>query len=208
MVNGLDVGSLLFREILRMYEYPGAPFTGELVRDLVLFFFIPTVFIIMVIFFATAIVMGPAWRGMRLLFGIAAYLFIIVSGYYPIFAYIAGPYFFFLIIVVGLLFFLLRHFRRPSLREGGAAAPPPPGGAASMPAAAMRAEEMSWREIRERLKDTTDALRRAQGRLVEARKYSTPEAQFWAQEVARLEREKAELEKELSLARRLLQRAA
>ncbi|MEM7815236.1 MAG: hypothetical protein QXF55_02765 [Candidatus Aenigmatarchaeota archaeon] len=205
MVNGLDVGSLLFREILRMYEYPGAPFTGELVRDLVLFFFVPTVFIIMVIFFATSIVMGPAWRGMRLLFGIAAYLFIIVSGYYPIFAYIAGPYFFFLIIVLGLLFFLLRHFRRPTLREGGGGgAAPAPGAPVGMPAEALRATQASWFELKRRLKEVEDDLARAKERLAQAHAAKTdPEAAFWAQEVARLEREKRELEKHMRILPRL-----
>jgi len=148
----LDIGSLLFREILRMYEYPGAPFTGDIIRDLVTYFLVPTVFLIAVIYFSTGIIFGPAWRGFRLLFGLAAYLFVIVSGYYSIFAYIAGPYFFILIIVVGIVYFFGRHFRRPSLREGGGA--PAPGG--PMPTLAPPPNIL---QIRKRLKEIKEELK-------------------------------------------------
>lgn len=190
MVNAIDVGSLLFREILRMYEYPGAPFTGDIIRDLVTFFFVPTVFLIAVIYFSTGIIFGPGWRGMRLLFGLAAYLFVIVSGYFSIFAYIAGPYFFFLIIVVGIVYFIGRHFRRPGLREGGAPTPP-----SAMPAEAVARSRS----------DILDELDRVKKSLADAHKQlanvprGSDEAKFWAERISRLEDRKKELEDELRI---------
>ena len=192
-MNGLDIGALLFREILHMYEYPGAPFTGNIMTDLFMFFFIPTVFLIVIIFFATGIVLGPTWRGLRLLFGIAAYAYVIVAGYFSVFAYIAGPYFFFLIIVIGLVYFLFRHFRRPTLRGGGA---PAPGG--PMPAEAVGVARRSILEIRKRLDEINKDIARTENDLNIARRAgSTHEAQLLQQHLLELRREKSTLEKEL-----------
>lgn len=115
-----DVGELLFRSILRMSQYPGSPFTGNIVNDLVMFFFIPTVFIIIVIY--TLVQRITVHPKLNLLMSVAFYLFIVFGGYYGMFALLAGPYFLFLLIIMGLLFFFLGHFglRRP---QGGAGHP-------------------------------------------------------------------------------------
>ncbi|MBI2172898.1 MAG: hypothetical protein HYT73_01660 [Candidatus Aenigmarchaeota archaeon] len=113
-----DIGQVLFVDILKMSQYPGSPFTGNIFNDLVMFFFIPTVFIILVVYMMVARVLPADYKGLRFLLGIAAYLFIIVGGYYSLFAYLAGPYFLFLILFMGLLFYFTRHFQR----TGGAPA--------------------------------------------------------------------------------------
>src|SRR3989344_4220407 len=107
-----DIGQVLFVDILKMSQYPGSPFTGNIFNDLVMFFFIPTVFIILVVYMMVARVLPVQYTGLRFLLGIAAYLFIIVGGYYSLFAYLAGPYFMFLILFMGLLFYFTRHFQR------------------------------------------------------------------------------------------------
>jgi uncharacterized membrane protein len=192
----LDIGSLLFREILRMYEYPGSPFTGDMIRDLVTYFLVPTVFLIAVIYFSTGIIFGPAWRGFRLLFGLAAYLFVIVSGYYSIFAYIAGPYFFVLIIVVGIVYFFGRHFRRPSLRDGGGGGGPPgPGG--PMPALA---QQRNLLQIRKRLeiinRDLVD--RQNELNMLTGKPGGDKAAAIVRQEISDMKRERYELERILN----------
>ena len=114
-----EIGQILFSEILKMQEYPGSPFTGNIFNDLVMFFFIPTVFIILVVYMMVARVLPVGYKGFRFLLGIAAYMFIIVGGYYSVFAYLAGPYFMFLIFVMGLLFYFTRHFQRTGGPGGG-----------------------------------------------------------------------------------------
>jgi len=113
-----DIGYWIFVEFLRMSQYPGSPFTGEIIRDLVMFFFIPTVFIILIIYMLLGRMMPvKAYPKMRLLVGVAIYLFVIFGGYYSVFAYLAGPYFIFLIFIMGILYYFMEHFRR---RSGGA----------------------------------------------------------------------------------------
>ncbi|MDI6721768.1 MAG: hypothetical protein QMD85_05220, partial [Candidatus Aenigmarchaeota archaeon] len=103
----------------KMSQYPGSPFTGNIFNDLIMFFFIPTVFIILVVYLMVARVLPPAYKGLRFLLGIAAYLFIIVGGYYSMFAYLAGPYFLFLILIMGLLFYFTQHFHRTGTPAAG-----------------------------------------------------------------------------------------
>jgi hypothetical protein len=114
-----DIGYMLFVEFLRMSQYPGAPFTGEIMRDIVMFFFIPTVFIIVVVYMLLGRVLATAHTKLRLLFGIAIYAFIIFGGYYSVFAYLAGPYFIFLIFIMGILYYFIEHFRRRQEGVGG-----------------------------------------------------------------------------------------
>lgn len=125
-----DIGSLLFVELLHMSAYPGAPFTGNIVQDLVMFFFIPTVFIIVIVYSLVGRIMGDA--KMKLLLGVAFYLFIVFSPYglYTMFAYLAGPYFLFMLIILGLVYFVLGHFgvkrkedMNPAGGKGGHAMP-------------------------------------------------------------------------------------
>ena len=106
-----DIGYILFVQILRMSQYPGAPFTGDIIRDIVLFFFIPTVFIILFTYMLLGRLFTPGQTKLRLLVGIAIYLFIWASGWYGSFAMLAGPYFIFLIVILGALYFLPSHFR-------------------------------------------------------------------------------------------------
>lgn len=106
-----DIGTILFVEILQMSQYPGSPFTGNIFQDLIMFLFVPSVFIILIIYMTVARILPSQMTKFRLLLGIAVYLFIIAGGYYPAFALLAGPYFIFLIFVLGLLYFVLEHFR-------------------------------------------------------------------------------------------------
>jgi hypothetical protein len=103
-----DIGELVFRNILQVNDYPGSPFTGVVINDLVMFFFIPTVFIIVIIY--TLVGRLTDDKKIKLLMGIAFYLFIIFGGYFRIFMLLAGPYFLFLIIILGIVFFFLGHF--------------------------------------------------------------------------------------------------
>src|SRR3989304_513863 len=115
----MDVGYILFVQLLGMTQYPGSPFTGNIYRDLIMFLVVPTIFIIMVLYIMTGRVIPD--RKMRVMLGVGAYLFIIASGYYTVFALLAGPYFIFLIFILGILGFLLGHFRRGVLTGGGGA---------------------------------------------------------------------------------------
>lgn len=117
-----DIGELLFRDILRMSQYPGAPFTGNIVNDLVMFFFIPTVFIILIIYTLAGRMTDNA--KIDLLLSVTFYLFIVFGGYFGMFALIAGPYFLFMLIFMGLFMFFLGHFGLR--RAGGARATPLP----------------------------------------------------------------------------------
>ena len=111
----LDIGTIIFVELLGMGQYyPGSPFTGQIINDLVMFLLVPTVFIILVVY--TLVGRLTDNTKIKLLLSITLYLFIIFGGYYPMFALLAGPYFIFLIIIIGLLFFFLGHF---GLRRGG-----------------------------------------------------------------------------------------
>src|SRR3989338_4996903 len=119
-----DIGYTLFVEILGMTQYPGQPFTGVIVRDLIMFLLIPSIFIILVLYMTVGRVVAVANAKVRLLVGVGAYLFIIAGGYYRAFALLAGPYFVFLIFLMGILFFFLEHFRKGgggggSKKEGG-----------------------------------------------------------------------------------------
>lgn len=130
-----DVGELIFRDIFKMADYPGAPFTGNIINDLVMFLFIPTVFIIVII---TVLVLrlGLPSEKLAVLLGIAFYMFIVFGGYYSMFALLAGPYFLFLIVIMGIFVFFLGHF---GIARGG----PMPGRAAGggMPGGAVAAAE-------------------------------------------------------------------
>jgi len=111
-----DVGSILFRDILKVYEYCAgcSPFTGNTLTDIVLYFFIPMVFLILVIYLMLARLFPTGYKGIKLLVGVAAFLFVIFSGLFRIFIYLGGPYFVFLVVVFGLGMFLYNHFRPPA----------------------------------------------------------------------------------------------
>lgn len=124
----VDIGFLIFSELLGMAEYPGMPFTGNIIKDLIMFLLIPTIFIILILYMMLGRLLHHEQKKLRALVAVGAYLFIIAGGYYRAFAYLAGPYFLFLIFIMGLLFFILEHFGGgPKGGEGAAAAPPPTG---------------------------------------------------------------------------------
>ena len=123
------IGALIFREILGMSQYPGSPFSGQIINDLVMFLFIPTVFIIVVVY--TLVGRLTDSTRIKLLLSITFYLFIIFGGYYSMFALLAGPYFLFLLIIMGIVFFFFGHF---GLRRGGGG-----GKSESMPGRALMA---------------------------------------------------------------------
>ena len=130
-----DIGSLIFRDILKMSSYPGSPFSGNIINDLVMFLFIPTVFIIVIIYTLAGRLTDNT--KIDLLLSVAFYLFIVFGGYYSIFALLAGPYFLFMLIIMGLFMFFLGHF---GLRRAGGG-----GGqrAQGMPGRAVEAAVMS-----------------------------------------------------------------
>ncbi|MBI2971381.1 MAG: hypothetical protein HYY37_03130 [Candidatus Aenigmarchaeota archaeon] len=130
-----DVGEILFRNLLRMPQYPGPPFSGDIMQDIVMFFFIPTVFIILVVYTVAGRIVDNT--KLDLLLSIALYLFIIFGGYYSVFALLAGPYFFFLVIIMGLLLFLKSHFVAGTTRP-----PSMPGRATGMTAGTATDEAM------------------------------------------------------------------
>ena len=115
-----DIGYMLFARLLGMSEYPGQPFTGDIMRDLIMFFLVPSVFIILVLYMAVGRVLHSEHRQLRILLGVSAYLFIIAGGYYRTFALLAGPWFLVLIFVLGILFFFFEHFTRRGGVQGGA----------------------------------------------------------------------------------------
>jgi|SRR3989344_4588341 len=115
-----DIGQTLFRDVLQMRDYPGGPFSGRtVVENLIMFFLVPTVFIILVVYMAVGRILPAAYTKLRLLLGVTTYLFIIAGGYYGAFALLAGPYFIFLIFIMGLLYFFLGHFRGGVEAGGG-----------------------------------------------------------------------------------------
>src|SRR3989344_7987099 len=119
-----DVGEILFRDVLQLRDYPGGPFSGRTVTEnLIMFFLVPTVFIILVVYMAVGRILPAPYGKLKLLLGVTTYLFIIAGGYYGAFALLAGPYFIFLIFIMGLLYFLLGHFGGGGGPGGGAGGP-------------------------------------------------------------------------------------
>ena len=148
-----DIGFLLFYQILGMTEYPGSPFTGNIINDLIMFLLVPSTFIIMMLYMMVGRFFASATNPrMRMLIGITAYLFIVAGGYYSIFARIAGPYFFLLILVMGLLYFLLGHIGIGRAGGGGAM----PRGAIATESSAHY-EDMSMTQLRN-LKEDKERL--------------------------------------------------
>lgn len=103
----IDIAQLIFMDFLQMSEYATMS-TGNIMHDLIMLLFLPTILIIFVVYQSVGAVIKN--RGLRLLVGIGLYMFIIVEGFYQMFAYFAKAYFLFLLFIVGLLFFLPRHF--------------------------------------------------------------------------------------------------
>lgn len=105
-----DFGEILFRDLLKVSQYPGSPFTGDIITDIVLYFFIPTVLLILVVFVLLGR-LAVQQRGIRVLLGIAIYLFVVFSGYFAVFVMLGNAYFLFLVFILGLIYFIPTHFR-------------------------------------------------------------------------------------------------
>lgn len=184
-----------------MMEYPGSPFTGIILNDLVMFFLIPTIFIILVIYMAVGRVVA-GHPGLRLLVGLGAYLFIIFGGYFGVFARIAGPYFIFLIFVLGLLYFLLEHFSRRGGYSSGGGYSGGGGGFQEQSRSGSKfsyahLENMSWQELnvhKDRLKETVKYY----GEAVSKAKDDTKKGDLLRQE-ADAKAELRETEKQLNI---------
>jgi hypothetical protein len=171
-----DIGALLFRDILKIYQYPGAPFTGNIINDLISYFFIPMVFVIFFIYMLLGrIVVGVKW--LRLLMGLAIFLFMIVNGWFAMFALMAGPYFVFLIVVLGALYFIPSHFRLSHAHTGPTT-------------------EREGQTLLARSREIDEDLRKFEPLLAAAReKGSKDEALFYAEELNRLRREKRDIDR-------------
>lgn len=171
-----DLGSILFVEILKIYQYPGSPFTGNIMNDLVMFFFIPMVFLIFFLYMLLGrIVAGVQW--LRFLMGLALFLFMIVNGWFAFFALAAGPYFVFLIVVLGALYFIPAHFRF-SHAHGG-------------PVGRQEGQTLMARE-----REIEEDVRKFRPLLEAARdKGSKDEALFYAEELKRLEDERRDIKR-------------
>lgn len=108
-----DIGEILFVDLLKMTTYPGSPFSGNILNDLIMFLLVPSVFIILLIYMILGrlfAVTPGAQQKFRILVGVTIYLFILAGGYYQMFALLAGPYFLFLIFILGLFYFVFGHF--------------------------------------------------------------------------------------------------
>lgn len=162
-----DIGYMLFVQVLGMTEYPGQPFTGIIVRDLILFLLVPTIFIIFVVYILLGRLAVQA-RKIRLLLGLGIYLFILAGGYYRVFALLAGPYFIVLIFILGVLYFIPTHFR---VQGGGMPGRSVGGHGYSEEAFAS----MSRSQLEEARVRTTSMIRNLDNEIREARKQTGDE---------------------------------
>jgi len=142
-----DIGTLLFRDILRVtFTSSGNP-----INDLVMYFFIPTVFMILFVVIITGKL--PYLQNnskMRLLFAIAVYLYIIFGGYFQFFVSLSGPVLMILIFFLGILWFIGGHFGGKKGMPGGGGGSQQPQHYASAGAAGRYAhyENMGWQDLR------------------------------------------------------------
>ncbi len=176
-----DIGRTLFTELLGMRNYPGSPFSGSIINDLIMFLIIPTIFIIFVVYILLGRLAVQA-RGIRILLGIGIYLFIVAGGYYSVFATLSGPYFIFLIFILGLLYFIPSHFR---VRGGGGM---PGGGATLEGAETSLAKQLVLKQVM--LKEQEAGLKRA-------RQANDPRTGDYESRVAELKAEIKTLEGEI-----------
>lgn len=197
-----DIGNIFFREILQFTEYPGSPFTGNIINDLIMFFIVPTIFIVVVVYITVGRLFPPEgmFSRLRLLLGVGMYLFIVAGGYFRVFALIAGPYFIFLIFIMGLLYFFIEHFTG---RRGGGTAAAAPGGGAPGAAGLAHYENMPRRDLLIE-KDRINAMMRAVNeeiRDAEKGKMETRLSEL-RQQRATLKSEMHEIETQLNVMRR------
>ncbi len=196
-----DIGEVMFREILGMSAYPGSPFTGEIFRDIILFFFVPTVFLIIFVYLASGLIIPPTVKKLRLLMALAIYSFIIASRYYEGFAIFASQFYFVFVIFIGILYFIGTHFRRAS---GGGGMAYEGGGMAYEGGdhGGKGRNVFDFRErarINKRLREVNAAIADLEKRLNKAQSSGARDAPVWAERLSALLKEKADLEKELEI---------
>ncbi len=167
----IDIGYLLFVEILGMTQYPGQPFTGNIYRDLVLFLVVPTIFIILVVYSMTGRIVAQS--RLRLLLALGAYMFIVAGGYYSTFALISGPYFIFLIFIMGIVYYFAEHFSK--------------GGGGYSEGGGYEAGVHGEIEETYRRSELKKDLAKAREELRKSREHKSDDAPVWAEEVRRLE---------------------
>ncbi len=199
-----DIGEILFREILGMSSYPGSPFTGNIFQDIILFFFVPTVFLIIFVYVTSAIIIAPENAKLRLLMGIAIYAFIIASRYFEGFAIFASQFYFLFIILIGIIYFFGRHFRRPGggrmAYEGGGGRMKYEGGHGGGHDVSRNVfNPLDRGRLHKRLKEVNDSITKLEAKLNKAQLSNTRDAEVWAQELATLFKEKSALEEELQI---------
>ena len=148
-----DIGYLIFRDILQVSEYPGSPFSGVIINDLVLYLFIPSVFIILVVHNLTSRFFKS--EKIKLLMSISFYLFIVFSGYYKLFMLLAGPYLIFLLIFVGLFLFFIGHFKLSKKQEEKIFGHSMPGSSSSSGGSGIR----YLNELKEKLKEVDNEIK-------------------------------------------------
>lgn len=202
MSMAFDIGEMLFREVLGFSSYPGSPFTGNLFQDIIMFFFIPTVFLIIFIYVTAGIIVAPENKKLNLLMGLSIYAFIVAGHYFEAVAIFASQFYFLFILLIGLIYFLGRHFRRPGgarmAYEGGGArmAYENSGGSHS---GHNVLNPVDRARARKRLEEVNRLIRDLEGRLAHAQNTGSRDAEVWAQQLASLLQEKNALEHELEI---------
>jgi len=197
-----EIGYILFVQLLGMTQYPGSPFTGNIMRDLIMFFIVPSIFIILVVYMAVGRILIDQPR-LRIMLGLGMYLFIIAGGYYPAFALLAGPYFVFLIFIIGLLYFLLGHF---GIRGRGGTYRPHRGGGTYRSEAGSGSdhfEGMTWFELNEDEERVKEEIRIYNQEITRAEKNHDPRVESLRMKLADKQSELFHIKRQKSLAHRL-----
>ncbi len=158
-----DIGRTLFVELLGARNYPGSPFSGNPVNDIILFFLVPTILIIMIIYMMVGRIFPSGYKSLRLLLGVGAYLFIIASGYFGFFMQLAGPTFIFFIFILGVLFFFLEFFTGRGRGGGGPAQPGQPGRIAPYGGSENPYTGWGLNALRRELNKTNDEIKKVDG---------------------------------------------
>jgi len=201
----IDIAATIFQDILGFTTYPGSPFTGNIFQDIILFFFVPTVFLIIFVYVASAIAVPPEQAKLKLLMSLALYAFILASRMFEAFAIFASQFYIPMLIIIGFFYFVTRHFRRGGQARGGAMAYEGGGHAYSdgeyrhgSGRNVMNPAERG--RMQRRLREVNQSLAGLEKRLARAQGSNSRDAEVWARELSNLMQEKRNLEEELRIA--------
>jgi len=113
-----DIEKTFYKDILQIYQYPGAPFSGNPFTDIIMIFFIPTGFLVILVY----TIAGRFYENpkLRLLLSVMFFLFAVAGGAFGYFVSLASAYLWLLFFIGGILF-IFGHFGK---RGGGHAAQP------------------------------------------------------------------------------------